>query len=218
MAEASKTSSGVQELISRIRDEGVQAGQQESDRILKEAKAQAAKIISDAKAEAEITRAKATSEIEADKTAALEALRLAARDTNLELKSGVTSTFESYVKRLVTAEAAKKEVVKCILLVLARHAVEEFIEDKDLIVRISDNLLGETDNTDPRRVRETVLELSSDMLREGIELVPAADVTGGVRVQVVGEDLEIDLSDEAVSALILKHMLPRFRAILDGVE
>ena len=48
--------------------------------------------------------------------------------------------------------------------------------------------------------------------------MPASDVHGGARVQVVGDDLEIDLSDEAVSALILRHLLPRFRAILEGVE
>lgn len=217
MAEANRTSSGVQELISRIRDEGVQAGQQQADQILEDAKKQAAKLISDAKTEADNTRAKASTEIEAEKTAAMEALRLAARDTTLELRTGIISGFERYVQRLVSADTADKEVVKCILLVLAGHAVEEFIEDKDLLVRVSDTLLGGKD-ADARRARETVLELTSEMLREGIELVPAADVHGGVRVQVVGDDLEIDLSDEAVSALILKHLLPRFRAILEGVE
>ena len=87
MAEPSSSSSGVQKLISRIRDEGVQAGQTEADQILKDAKAQAAKLISEAKADAAVTREKATAKIESEKTAALEALRLAARDTTLELRS-----------------------------------------------------------------------------------------------------------------------------------
>ena len=218
MAEPSSSSSGVQKLISRIRDEGVQAGQAEADQLLKDAKTQAAKIISEAKADAAVTREKATAEIEAEKTAALEALRLAARDTTLELRSSIISGFESYVKRLVSAQTADEEVVKCIVLVLAGHAVEEFIKDKDLLVRVSDSLFEQGERSDPKRARQTVLEITSEMLREGIELVPASDVHGGVRVQVVGEDLEIDLSDEAVSALILRHLLPRFRAILEGVE
>ena len=104
------------------------------------------------------------------------------------------------------------------MLVLAGHAVEEFIKDKDLLVRVSDSLFEQGERSDPKRARQTVLEITSEMLREGIELVPASDVHGGVRVQVVGDDLEIDLSDEAVSALILRHLLPRFRAILEGVE
>ena len=218
MAEASSSSSGVQELISRIRDEGVQAGQAEADQILKDAKAQAARIISEAKAEAAATREKATAEIESEKTAALEGLRLAARDTTLELRSSIISGFERYVKRLVSAQTADEEVVKCIVLVLAGHAVEEFIKDKDLLVRVSDSLFEGGDRSDPKRARHTVLEITSEMLREGIELVPASDVHGGARVQVIGEDLEIDLSDEAVSALILRNLLPRFRAILEGLE
>ena len=218
MAEPSSTSSGVQQLISRIRDEGVQAGQAEADQILKDAKTQAAKIVSEAKADAAATHDKATAEIESEKTAALEALRLAARDTTLELRSSIISGFESYVKRLVSAQTADEEVVKCIVLVLAGHAVDEFIKDKDLRVRVSDALFEREDRSDPKRARQTVLEITSEMLREGIELVPASDVHGGARVQVVGDDLEVDLSDEAVSELILRHLLPRFRAILEGVE
>jgi hypothetical protein len=34
----------------------------------------------------------------------------------------------------------------------------------------------------------------------------------------VGEDLEIDLSDEALSELLLGYLIPRFRAIVTGVE
>ena len=59
MAEPSSSSSGVKKLISRIRDEGVQAGQQEADRILNDAKTQAAIIISEANADAAATREKA---------------------------------------------------------------------------------------------------------------------------------------------------------------
>ena len=49
-------------------------------------------------------------------------------------------------------------------------------------------------------------------------LVAADDDGGGARVRVKGEDAEVDLSDEAVSALLMKHLLPRFQAILQGSE
>ena len=126
------------------------------------------------------------------------------------------------MKRLVSSATIEKEVVKCIVLVLAGRAVEEFIKDKDLQIRVSDALFGSegksADKEEKQRARETVLGITSEMLREGIELIPATDVSGGARVQVVGENLEIDLSDEAISAQILKYLLPRFRAILEGVE
>ena len=56
MAEETPTSSGVQDLISRIRDEGVQAGRQEAERILAEAQQQAARRVDDARSEVDEMR------------------------------------------------------------------------------------------------------------------------------------------------------------------
>ena len=56
------------------------------------------------------------------------------------------------------------------------------------------------------------------MLRDGVELIPATEVNGGARVRAKGEDAEVDLSDAAVSELLIRHMTPRFRAILEGSE
>ena len=36
----------------------------------------------------------------------------------------------------------------------------------------------------------------------------------GLTVRVVNENVEIDLTDEAISDLIAEHLLPRFRAIM----
>ena len=62
------------------------------------------------------------------------------------------------------------------------------------------------------------LMITSDMLREGVELIPADDVQGGVRVRVVDDDLEIDLTSDAIARLISRYMLPRFRALMAGAE
>jgi hypothetical protein len=37
-------------------------------------------------------------------------------------------------------------------------------------------------------------------------------------VQLVGQDLELDLSDKALSDILLQYLTPRFRAIVTGVE
>ena len=82
MAETTNAASGVQELISRLRDEGVKAGREKSDQIVQEAQEQASHIVAQAKAEAEELLIKARSEIERDKAAAIESLRVAFRDTS----------------------------------------------------------------------------------------------------------------------------------------
>ena len=89
MAETTQTSSGVQELIDRIRDQGVQAAQEKADRLVRDARQQAHEIVSQAKGEAEAAHAKARTETEAYRQASLDALRLAARDTVLDLEARV---------------------------------------------------------------------------------------------------------------------------------
>jgi V/A-type H+-transporting ATPase subunit E len=217
MVEPNKTSSGVNELVSRIRDKGVQAGKQEADRILQQASEEAARILSDARAQAQAEREKTKSEIEAHRAAALEALKLSARDTVLQLKSKVASAFEVFVKRLVTSATRDEELIKAIVLVLAGHAADEFIKDREIQILINDAILsGQPKLQD--QVKRVILGLSSDMLREGIELLPSSEVNGGARVRLVKDKLEIDLSDRAIAQMLYQQILPRFRAILEGIE
>jgi V/A-type H+-transporting ATPase subunit E len=51
-----------------------------------------------------------------------------------------------------------------------------------------------------------------------VELKPHGEVHAGIRVRLVGQDLEIDLSDRALSDLLLEHLTPRYRAIVTGEE
>lgn len=219
MEETTKGPSGVQELIDRIRDQGVQAAQAEADSLVRVARQQADEIVARAKAEAEETQRRAQAEIEAHRTASLDALQLAARDTVLELKARVMSRFEEFVKRLVVSATRDKELVRSIVLVLAGHAVEEFVQDKEVQIRISSALLeGHTGPVFKEEGKLAILGLSSDMLREGLELVSDQEIAGGARVRLVKDKLEIDLSDRAVARMIAQRMLPRFKAILDGTE
>jgi V/A-type H+-transporting ATPase subunit E len=220
MAEAEQTSSGVQDLIARIRDDGVQAGRQEAEQLLANAQRQAARMLEDARAEVERMRQKARAEIQTEETAALEALKLAARDTGLRLEAEVVSAFESCVKRLVSPVAHDGSVIRALLLVLAGHAVEEFVKQEEIQVLVSDLLFKEADESPElqERVRQEVLGITGEMLREGVELIPSSEVEGGARVRLVGENLEIDLTEAAIHRVLMKHLLPRFRGIFEGNE
>lgn len=217
METSTKTASGVQDLIDKIRDQGVQSAQYEADQLLQSARKQAADIVAKAKADADAEQAKARTEIESFRAASMDALQLAVRDTVLELKARVIARFEEFVKRLVVSATRDEELVRNIVLVLAGHAADEFVKDKSIQVRISKSLLdGETALKAEGKL--AILGLSSDMLREGLELVSDDEVEGGARVQIVDDKLEIDLSDRAVSRLIAQRMVPRFKAILEGIE
>jgi V/A-type H+-transporting ATPase subunit E len=225
MAETTKEAAGVQELISRLRDEGVKAGREKSDQILQEAQEQASRIVADAEAEAEELLSKARSEIEREKEAALESVRMAIRDTELKMEAEVKADFAAHVRRLVSVEMSDKKFLRQIILAIAGMAAgEKACEDKPVEVLLPKDLF-ETDEKRTKltekgqeRVRHLVLGISGDMLREGIELTPSEDISGGFRIRLVGEDLEIDISDRAISDLLLQNLLPRYRAIVRGVE
>ena len=225
MAETTNAASGVQELISRLRDEGVKAGRDQSDQMIQEAQEKAARIVAQAKAEAEELLSKARSEIERDKAAAIESLRVAVRDTELKLEAEVKADFAAYVKRLVSVELSDKEFLREVILGIAGMAAgDQACEDKPVEILLPKDLF-EADEKRTRltekgqdRMRRLVLGISGDMLREGVDLKPSEDIRGGMRVRLVGEDLEIDLSDQAISDLLLQNLLPRYRDIVRGVE
>ena len=119
MAETTKAASGVQELINRLRDEGVKAGREKSDQVLREAQQEASRIEAQAKAEAEEMLNKARSEIEAEKVTALESLRVAIRDTELKMEAELKTTFAAHVKRLVSVELRDVKFLRQIILAIA---------------------------------------------------------------------------------------------------
>ncbi len=210
---------GVQELIDRIREEGVRAAREEAERIVKEAERRAAALVAEARREADALRAQAHEDIEAEKAAAEEALKLSARDTILHLETQVIHAFERFVRRLVSKATCDECFIRDLVLVLAGRAVEEFIHDRQIQIFVSEVLLSDKPDERLREAgRQTILSLASDMLREGVELVPADDLHGGVRVRLVDDQMEIDLSDEAVARLLSARLLPRFRNLLEGIE
>jgi len=217
--EQTKTGAGVQDLVDRIRDQGVLAATEKANKIIRDAEAKSAKMLADAKLEVERLRENARIEIEADRAAALEALKLSARDTMLQLKAKVASAFEVFVQRLVTSATRDEQFIKSIVLVLANHVEKELIGDKEIQILISESILtGQPIEKLRDRTKQTILGLSSEMLREGVELIPSSEIEGGASVRLVKDKLEIDLSDKAISKLLYQRILPRFQAILEGSE
>jgi V/A-type H+-transporting ATPase subunit E len=217
--ERSKTGAGVQNLVDRIRDQGVLAATEKANKILRDAEAKSAKMLADAKREVEQLREHARVEIASNHAAALEALKLSARDTVLQLEAKVASAFEVFVQKLVTSATRDEKFIKSIVLVLADHTQKELIGDKEIEILISESILtGQPNEKLEERAKQTILGLSSEMLREGVELIPSSEIEGGASVRLVKDKLEIDLSDKAIAKLLYQRILPRFKALLEGSE
>ncbi len=58
-------------------------------------------------------------------------------------------------------------------------------------------------------------DLTGDMLRQGVQFTTHEG--SGIRVTWNDEEMELDLTTEALTELLLDHIQPRFRALLDAI-
>jgi V/A-type H+-transporting ATPase subunit E len=225
MDEQRTVSSGVEDLIARLRDDGVKAGREKAEQVLQEAREEAAKILAEAKAEANEILGRAKVQIERDRNACMGSLKTAIRDTELKMESELKVDFAAHVRRLVSIEMGDREFIRQCILAVSGMATGNMVCEGQPVEVLLPKELFETDESGSRltpegkeRMRHLVLGISADMLREGVELKPSRNLKRGIRVRLVGEDLEIDLSDKAISDLLLESLLPRYQAIVRGEE
>ena len=223
MATPEAKSKGVDALITRLREDGVAAGQQEAQRIRAEAEAEAARITSAAKAEADKYLVEARKSADRYRSAGEEALNTAMRDAVLTMKSGLIAQFEADVKRMVSKVTADPDMLKQMVIELVGRAREAADAGKDTDIILPVEVIGpEAIVENPELIQsgkltDFVLGLTKDLLEEGVTLYAADDLQGGIRARVTGKDIELDLSDEAIAALLMQHLQPRFRAVMEGV-
>ncbi len=211
---------GVDALISRLRDDGVKAGQQEAERLLQEAQDQARAIVEQAEKKAEALISEARTQIETEKRASEEALKLTVRDLQQSLKTQFQHNFKAQVRRLVAQELEEPELLRSMLVAIAGRSRPP--QDQELRLLLPGEVMEFEDlRRDPEEMKEgpaTRLTVSAvkKMLRKGVDIQVGGLRGQGFRVQLVGEDVEMDLSEERLADLLLAHMQPRLRALMEG--
>ncbi len=223
--EALPPASGVDALIAKLRDEGVSAGRSEAEKIVADAHAKAKQIVDKAKAEAKQHLAAAQKEGDAYQSAGQEAVKTAMRDTVLDMKSQLMQRFSADVKRLTSEELGKDETLKQMILELVGRVGQDtgLAKADSVEVILPEKAAGlEELRKNPAelqkgRATRYVLGLTEEMLREGVTFSASEDIDSGVRIRVVKGNITIDLTDEAIAALLLQHLQPRFRAVLEGI-
>ena len=215
-------SSGVEALIEQLRDQGVQRGRDEAEQLLREARQKAAQLLEDARHEAESLRLSTRKEVEQTRKAGEDALKMADRDLLLSLKETMALSFADQVERLVEQQMDNPEFMRRLILELAGKVREQSqLDQQDIEILLPDEFIGLDElrrNAHEYRqgqLSQFVQSLSADLLREGVCLDSHSGC--GLRIRLVGKEVEIDLTEEAVAEVLLKHLQPRFRALLEGV-
>ena len=214
-------SAGVDSLIDRLREDGIAQGRTQAEALITEAKKQASDIVASAQQQADSILVKAKDEAGKLKAAGENAIALAMRDTILSLEDRIVKDFRNTLLHLVKGQLADPAFLQRLILEVASKAapaataqrVELLLPGE--IVSLEDLQL-KPEQAAPGTLMRFVLSMGGGMLREGMTFGVSTDGESGIRVCLVDQDVRIDLTESAISELLLRHMLPRFRALLRG--
>lgn len=218
-------SNGVEVLIERLREEGVDKGRQEAERIVRDAEHRAEWLVSQAQEEADRLLAAVRAKSERLERSTQEALQVAARDAILNLKTQLSAQFAAQVRRLVSHRLSNEALLEKLILELVARVREDLRldESEKIAVVLPRDVVGiEELRRRPEQLKEGtlshfVLSVAKDMLRDGVSFSFDDEVKSGLMLRLGEGEVEIDLSDQAVAALLMAHLQPRFRALLEGI-
>ncbi len=217
-------SSGVDALIAKLQQEGIAAGQEKAEKIVADAQKRAEWIIEEANLEAQLLINKAKAEAEALKSAGEDALKLAARDSFIHLRDFLLGRFRNEIMQMIKKRMSEKKFLEKLILVLAGKVKEKsgLAQQKQIRVELPEDLFDKDDlHKNPEQLQEGCLsrfvaEVTAGMLQDGVTFKVSKQLDSGLSIKLKGDDVVIDFSDEAVGTLLLSHLQPRFRALLEG--
>lgn len=187
----------VQDLINKIKKEGIEASQEEAKRIEAEVQQKVDQLIAEAKSQAEkiVDNAKAEQAKIEESTKA--SLQQAARDTVLSLKHEINNLMTKIIKQDIR-DALGKDQMTALITEIAKEFVAQSKEAKSVEVGL---------NEDSRKLLEKDLlaKLQHDV-KAGISIETADDISGGFTISFDEGKSCFDFSEDALVAYLGKYV------------
>jgi V/A-type H+/Na+-transporting ATPase subunit E len=191
------------ELIAKIKAEGIGAAEEESRRLVDEARTKAAAILAEARAEAGGILAQARDGAAREEAAGKAALAQAARNSLLSLKGSIVSMLDALAKdqagKALDPALLARLIPQVAKALAAGEALEATLAPEDL------EALGD----------HFAAALAKE-LGAGATLRAGASVGAGFRIAVKDGSYSYDFSAEKIGEMMSQYLSPRLRAILDA--
>ena len=211
-------------MIERLRQQGVEAGHAAKADILAEAEREAERVVREAREKAAAIVDEAVEKAERLRASGEDALRVAMRDTVLRMRETLRQRLEGQVKRLAAKQLADEGFLRQLILEVARRARTDAGVDaaEEIEVLLPREVLGLEELQRRPEEMETKLgqfakEIAGATWREGVSINALEPGARGIRIRLKDDELELDLTDRAIADLLLKHLQPRFRVIMEGI-
>lgn len=198
----------LQELIEKIKQDGVKTAEAEAEAILKSANEKAEKIIADAKAEAEKLVLNAKQQNERTVKSGEDAIRQAGRNLLISFRESVTKELEAILNNGVLEAYSPKNLTELIIKVV--EAWSKNTEASDISIILNSNDLKEVENT--------LLSALKEKMLQGVTLKANDNFDGGFRIAVNQGQAYYDFSAEAVTDMLSAYLSPKVSALLKEAE
>lgn len=208
MTEKSPIAQNVQNLIDKLHLEGVEAGRDEGEAILEASKKKAALIIEKAQKEAAAIKDEMHQLIEDEKKASNEAMKMALRDAVLTLKTQLSLQFKTHLQHLISDKLSDDTLLEEMLLTITKSSLSDKEESLEVIISEIENSKEKQD--------KFIKKIASDMFRHQVRLGKINQK--GIKVSLLDEQAEIDLTEEALTDLIYHLLAPRYCELFEGLK
>lgn len=194
----------LQELIEKIKNDGVKAAEEKAEDIIKSAKTEAEKIVADANAQAEKILASAKAENERMVKSSENAIRQAGRNLLISFRESVSRELDMILNENVSAVYSSDKLAKLIIDVVQGWADKPDAEDVSVILN-SESL---------KSLEETILASIKEKMLKGVTLRANDNFDGGFRIAVNNGSAYYDYSTEAVVDMLSNYLSPKVTQLL----
>ena len=176
----------IQDLVSSIREKGIDAANAEADSIIAEAKKQADTIISDARSEARSTKEASEKEIGILRESAAVSAEQAKRDAVLAFKAEVQAEYEKILRNDIRKNLSGEALGKLIHAAIAGEDVSKYSAE---VAEVTEELKGEL----------------AEEIRSGLEIRPTKGINAGFRLAAKDGSGYFDCSDEEIAGMLMPY-------------
>ncbi len=195
----------LQELIDKIKSEGIKTAEKESVRVLKDAEHKANDIIANAHNEASSIIAKAKEEAHRFEQTAKEAVKQAGRNTILSLRTRITEIFDAVIAE-ETKQAYSLKVLEEAIVSLIKAWNKEQVSNLQVLLSASDL----------KKIEKHLKSRLAAELKKGVELKPFPELQAGFRIALKDGSAYYNFSDQGIAEILAEYMNPKIAEIVQG--
>lgn len=191
-------------LINKIREEGIQAAETKARQIEDAAGAEAERIIRQAKAQAAEAMADARGKIAAMELSSRASLEQTGRDFVIALKRELNELLHKVIEREARKALTPEELAGIITSLVKGCATKDRC---DITITLK--------KEDLEKIEREFFSALKDEVKKGLELKTSADIHGGFIISYDGGKSYFDFTDKALGDYLASHLKPRLAKLFE---